>query len=284
MHIHRLSSGVALLFALLPGLLSAQETLFTPQHVAKLRLVTSAVISPDGTQVAYTLSVPRQLPKEKDGPSWSELHVVDTKGNSTPFITGPVRIGDISWTPDGKSIAFLAKRDKDETRSLYTIGGRGGEAKRILTHATDITGYSFSGDGKQVAFLAVGADVQGKKSRQDQGFNQEIYEEDQPLTRVWIWLRGSARSIRPGGDATRSPNAQAGRLGVGAALQPEGGQDRRRPGPECADRRAHHVPQGAHRRSEDGQGDQPQQPRQNRADGLVAGWQEAGDDFGGGQA
>src|SRR6185295_1792803 len=125
---------------------AAQDTLWTPQHVAKLRVVTEAVISPDGTQVAYVLSVPRELPKEKDGPSWAELHVVDTKGNATPFITGPVNVGNIAWTPDGKQIAFLAKRDKDAARSLYVIGARGGESKKLLEHATDIQGYSFNGD------------------------------------------------------------------------------------------------------------------------------------------
>ena len=71
---------------LLPAISHAQDTLWTPQHVAKLRFVTEAVISPDGTQVAYVLAVPRDLTKEKDGGSWTELHVVDTKGNSTPFI------------------------------------------------------------------------------------------------------------------------------------------------------------------------------------------------------
>ena len=94
---------------LLPLAASAQDNIFTPQHVAKLRIVTEAVIAPDGTQVAYVLSVPRDLTKEKDGGSWTELHVVDTKGNSTPFITGAVNVGSITWTPDGKSIAFLTE-------------------------------------------------------------------------------------------------------------------------------------------------------------------------------
>src|SRR5438876_704407 len=107
------------LLILLPFAASAQDNVFTPQHVAKLRVVTEAVIAPDGSQVAYVLSVPRNIPKEKDGPAWTELHVVDTKGNSTPFITGQVNVGNIAWTPDGKSIVFLTKREGDGARSLY---------------------------------------------------------------------------------------------------------------------------------------------------------------------
>ncbi len=143
-------------------------------------------IAPGGTQVAYVLAVPRDLAKEKDGPSWTELHVVDTKGNSTPFITGPVNVGSIAWTPDGKSIAFLAKREKDEAKALYAIGVKGGEARKLISHPTDIQGYSFNGDGTQIAFLATEPTPAGKKKLTDQGFNQEIYEEDQPLVRVWI--------------------------------------------------------------------------------------------------
>ncbi len=166
--------------------------MFTPQHVAKLRFVTEAVIAPDGTQVAYVLAVPRDSAKEKDGPAWSELHVVDTKGNSTPFITGRVNVGSIAWTPDGKQIAFLTKREKDEFKSLYVIGTKGGEARKIIAHSTDIQGYSFNGDGTQVAFLATEPTPAAKKKLNDQGFNQEVYEEDQPLVRVWTAPVGQA--------------------------------------------------------------------------------------------
>jgi dipeptidyl aminopeptidase/acylaminoacyl peptidase len=174
------------LFLLFPIAAHAQEQTFTPQHIAKLRMVTEAVISPDGTQVAYILAVPRNIPKEKDGPSWTELHVVDTKGASTPFITGAVNVGSIAWTPDGKSIAFLTKREKDDTRSLYVIGTRGGEARKLVTHSADIHGYSFSGDGKRIAFLATRPMSKEKKAKLDQGFTQEIYEEDQPFVHVYV--------------------------------------------------------------------------------------------------
>jgi dipeptidyl aminopeptidase/acylaminoacyl peptidase len=196
----------ALILFVIPPTVSAQD-IFTPQHVAKMRIVTEAVISPDGSQVAYVLSVPRDLPKEKDGPSWAELHVVDKNGTSTPFITGPVNVAALAWTPDGKSIAFLTKREKDETRSLYLIGTRGGEARKVLTHSTDIQSYSLSGDGKQVAFLATEPVAKAQKTQQDQGFNQEIYEEDQPPTRVWIADLASQERKRLEDGVTPAANA-----------------------------------------------------------------------------
>src|SRR5206468_12961509 len=61
-----------------------------------------------------------------------------------------------------------------------------GEARKLLNHSTDIQGYSFNGDGSAVAFLATEPVPAVKKKLSDQGFNQEIYEEDQPFVRLWI--------------------------------------------------------------------------------------------------
>src|SRR5262249_61896697 len=100
----RITTVLVALFAAMPA--AAQEHVFTPHNVARLRAVTSAVISPDGTQIAYMLTVPRNLPKEKDGPAWNELHVVDVKGNSTPYITGPGSVARIPWKRDGQGIGL----------------------------------------------------------------------------------------------------------------------------------------------------------------------------------
>ena len=187
---HRSALRAALLICLTTSPLQpavAQNGL-TPADVARLRSVTSAAISPGGAQVAYTLSVPRNPWKEKNGPAWVELHVVDTEKNSRSYVTGEVNISGVQWMPDGSSISFLAKRGDDKFRSLYIIPLSGGEARRILTHETDITGYTWSPEGNRVAFLAIEPDPKAKerKKLQEKGFNQKIFEEENRFVRVWV--------------------------------------------------------------------------------------------------
>ena len=158
----------------------------TPKDVARIRTVFEIKISPDGRNVAYTLNVPRRPFEGKDGPAWTELHVVGREGHSRPFVTGKVNVGGIRWTPDGQSISFLLKRGDDKDRSLYAIPLDGGEARRLFGHDTSMRSYVWSPNGKQVAFTAVKKTDKDKKKLRDQGFNQVVFEEDPNLVRVWI--------------------------------------------------------------------------------------------------
>lgn len=166
--------------------LLAGERAFTPHDVAKLKQATSAAISPDGTQIAYTLSVPRIPLQEADGPARTELHVVSSEGDSRPFITGPVNISSVQWTPDGTSIAYLARRGDDKQTTAYTIPLNGGESQRLLSHDASISAVRFSPAGGRVAFLAKETLDMTTQEYREQGFDQEIYEEDWRPTKVWI--------------------------------------------------------------------------------------------------
>lgn len=176
----------ALIAALVAGPSLFAAEVFTPRHVAQLKYVTSTAISPEGDYVAYTLAVQRNPLEDENGPAWSELHVVDAAGRTRPFVTGKVNVSGIRWTPDGSGIAFLAKRDEDEHTSLYVVPIDGGEAHRVIKHDADISGISFSLDGKQIAFLATEPLPKEQQEYRDKGFNQEIYEEDRRLTKIWI--------------------------------------------------------------------------------------------------
>ncbi len=164
----------------------AQDVL-TPAGVASLRMVTAAVISPDGSKVAYQLSQPRKPGVDDDGEPWTELWVLDVaRDTRRPFVTGKGSVGQIGWTPDGSQIAFLARRGEDKVRGLYCIPIDGGEARLAVALKSDISGYSFSGDGTQVALLAVEPEDEAVRKVKDKGFRQEIYEEDRRFTRVWV--------------------------------------------------------------------------------------------------
>jgi dipeptidyl aminopeptidase/acylaminoacyl peptidase len=181
---------------LLVGIIPAAAQQWTEREVAALRSVSSVAISPDGLRTAYLLAVPRDPFEQENGPSWGELHVIGTDRISRPYITGEATVTSIDWTPDGRSVSFLAKRGKDEFRSLYVIDADGGEARRTVTHGADITSYSWSPDGKQVAFLANEAEAKEKRDLEKKGFTARVYEEAARPERIWIASVGTRDKAR----------------------------------------------------------------------------------------
>jgi len=187
----QLAAHLILLLASLPASAPAavpgEGDVLTPRNVATLRTVPSAVISPDAKRAAFVKLVPREAGVDDDGAPWNELWVMDlADGRERPFVTGKVSVSSVDWTPDGSSIAFLAKRGDDKHTSLYAIPGDGGEARKIVSTGSDVSAYSFAPDGKRVAVVAAEPEDEAKKKLQDKGFKQEIYEEDWRATRVWI--------------------------------------------------------------------------------------------------
>lgn len=177
---------VVVLSGLLVAAGAAEESVFQAKHIARLRGVTSVAISPDGSRIAYILAVPRAPLEGDDGPSWSELHMVDPAGHSRPYITGKVGIGTPQWHPDGSKLFYVAKRGEDKFPALYAIPVDGGESSRVLAHDTAIQGFSLSKDGAQIAFLATEPAATARAEIRAKGFDQEIFEEDASPTRVWV--------------------------------------------------------------------------------------------------
>ncbi|MCW5556300.1 MAG: hypothetical protein KIT22_00395 [Verrucomicrobiae bacterium] len=178
------SAGFLLLWSM-PFCRAAGDVL-TPHRVATLRSVAAAAISPDGARVAYTLSIPRQPGVDEDGEPWAELWVADAQeGAGRPFVTGKVNVSAVQWSADGRQIAFLAKRGEDRFKSLYFIPVDGGEARKAAELPADISAYSLAPDGLRAALVASEAEPEAKKKLKDQGFKQEIYEEDGRPARIW---------------------------------------------------------------------------------------------------
>ncbi len=205
---------IPLIISLATGHARAADA-FSIADAARLRQVDAAAVAPNGASVAYVLRVPRVPGREKDGPAWAELHVVDVAGGaSRPFVSGAVNVSAIRWRPDGGAISFLAKMGDDKHKRLYSIALDGGQARPLVTAGNDVSDYAWSPDGKQIAYLAADAEPADKEKRRKQGFKAEIYEEELHEAHVWIadaTGAGQPRKLDLPGSAARVEWSPAGK-------------------------------------------------------------------------
>ena len=176
-----------LAIAVTTPLLASHSAGLDPARLAGLRYVTDVAISPDGSQVAYVLRVPRSPGEDEDGSPWAELYLVAASGgNPRPFISGEVKVSSIAFTPDGRHVTYLSKREGDDETALWAIPVEGGESRRWMEHEEGISGYSVSPDGARVAFIAKQPRSDKIEKARDKGYKQEIFEEDWRPNRLFV--------------------------------------------------------------------------------------------------
>jgi dipeptidyl aminopeptidase/acylaminoacyl peptidase len=155
-------------------------------QITTVRSVGSTLLSPDGEHAAYTLSIPRELGKDKNGAAWSELRLrtIGTERDRL-FIGRDVSGSSYRFSPDGTMLTYLAKRGEDKHRSLWSIPIDGGESRRLLSFETKIETYRISPDGKTIAFTARREADKDREKAKKKGYNQEIFEEDWSPRLLW---------------------------------------------------------------------------------------------------
>jgi dipeptidyl aminopeptidase/acylaminoacyl peptidase len=174
----------------------AQSNSLSLEEIVSLKRVTEVHMSPKGDQIAYLLSVPREIYKDDDGKPYHELHVVDFDGVSRPYVSGKIDVSSAAWSADGQSIYFVAMRDPDEKlNSLFQIVLTGGEAVQKFTHKSSIGAIYPSPDGKRIAFLATEAEPEKTEDLAAKGFKAVVYEESVLPTKVWMFDLATGEAV-----------------------------------------------------------------------------------------
>src|SRR5262245_30418624 len=108
-------------------------------------------LSPDGRDVAFTRSVA----------DWKSgrrvLHIWRARvGGSEPVQLTSGGDGETSprWSPDGKTIAFVAKRGDGAVAQIHLLPSDGGEARALSAHATAVSDIAWAPDGSSLYFRA----------------------------------------------------------------------------------------------------------------------------------
>ena len=139
---------IALFFALALSLSGAKRPIAETDLYA-FEWIADPRISPDGSQVTYTLVT---VNEKHDGYS-TALWMVPSAGGSPRQVTAGPRDTAPRWSPDGLTLAFTRAGEKDPPQ-IYLLDMRGGEPRALTNLAKGAANPVWSPDGHTVAFLS----------------------------------------------------------------------------------------------------------------------------------
>jgi len=122
----------------------------TAETMWQLKRVGPPAISPDGKFAVYDV---KRYDADNDKGD-SDLYLVPTVGGKPQRLTSSKgNETEPTWSPDGRFIAFVAKRGDDKQSQLYVIAANGGEATRVSDVPTGVAAPKWFPDSKRIAFI-----------------------------------------------------------------------------------------------------------------------------------
>ncbi len=156
--------------------ITAQNVLTAPDLLA-LKSVGSPQLSPDGTELIYSVSNPRG-PNEPAGGSRSEYFRMSVANkSSTPLFKKEVKGGSPQYSPDGKHIGFLYA-EKGEPRQVWAMPVSSGDMFRLTNKEGGIINFRWLPEDRGIGYISGSASTAKEKELKKRGYDFIYYEEN----------------------------------------------------------------------------------------------------------
>ena len=159
-----------------------KERVWTPEVMMQTKSISDVQLSPDNQFVLFVATEAKM--GAESGLSLSRIYKASalSKESAIPFTTADVSSMQPRWSPCGKWIAFVSKRE--EARQLYLISSEGGEARELTQGTKDVQTFCWSPNGQQIAFV-MADETEAKKERTKNSLAY-VYKEEHLINRLWL--------------------------------------------------------------------------------------------------
>ena len=196
---HAVTRAVLVALIMMPALVAAQSKRpMSENDLMRVRGVGGVAISPGGDRVLYTVSAWEHA-NAKGDTILGDKHDRRSHVWIVPFVGGAARQLTASergesqpqWSPDGSLIAFVSARgagtgDDAPKPQIWLLHADGGEGWQLTTARDGIVAYTWSPDGKHIAYVTpdtVSRELEAKLRRRD---DPKVFEGDMRLNHLWV--------------------------------------------------------------------------------------------------
>jgi dipeptidyl aminopeptidase/acylaminoacyl peptidase len=173
----------------------ARQQKLTVENALALKVAGAPLWSPDGQNIAFTVSEWNRKENRRD----SHIYIVPATGGVPTRLTNGER-GETSpqWSPDGTRIAFLADREpatgatssqpsNSGRTQIWMIPVRGGEAERVTSDESNVTGFCWSPDGRWIGYVVrdTPKDKAERERRKKEKFDAIVVDSDYTYSHLW---------------------------------------------------------------------------------------------------
>lgn len=214
------SWGLSLLMAGISIAAGAQDHVVTPHDIVTLKKVAEVDLSPDATQVVYSVQTPQPVTE----PKMQSLWIVNAAQSGSAHVLTSSDGADSAplWSPDGREIAFLStrknpirlkgespfpfmlsrvesrpelvealksdpKKDAKQGAQLWLLPTSGGEAIPLTNMPGDIKAFRWSPDGKKIAFVRADTDTRAQTELKEKKIDDRRVDFDYRFDRLYVY-------------------------------------------------------------------------------------------------
>lgn len=163
---------------------------FTPERLWQLKRLSDPSLSPDGKRVLITV---KEWGENDEGFS-SELWQVERSSGEKSCLVKEGFASHGRFSPDGKRIAFLYKKDRDSSAQINLVDVSSGSRDALSDYAHAISSFKWTADSKAIIFTST---IISNNSLRDQRKVADLRKKrktkvrtyEKPITKFWDhWL------------------------------------------------------------------------------------------------